>query len=105
MSKVKAASQAVVDFAQAIVRRVDLKNMVAFVVVGVNELGDNLVKAFNIYDLDDAHIIMRNLKLQWERKDGSVVTNPHRGQTPGLKLITKSDGTQVLHVQRDYIQK
>lgn len=93
---------AFVDFSDKTIVRVDKEKLIAYVQIGVNELGDREVQAFNIYDTTDAHIIMHNLKKSWTRKDGSVVANPHIGKTPGLKFFTAK---QVLHISRTVVSE
>jgi hypothetical protein len=105
MSKSKAVVASAVDFSQEVVSRVDTTNLVAYVVTGVNEFGDKTVAKYQVYDLTDCHIIMKNLKAEFTRKDGSTVANTHRGKTPGLKLFTKADGSKVLHISRIVVQE
>lgn len=90
----------VLDYSTQVIVRVDPIKLIAYVVVGMNELGDREVKAVPIYDTTDAHIIMHNLKKSWTRKDGSVVANPHIGKTPGLKFFAKIG---KLHISRTVV--
>lgn len=98
--KVAAAVLDIVDFSKEVIVRVDPIKLLAYVLVGMNELGDREVKAVPIFDLTDAHIIMHNLKKSWTRKDGTTVNNPHIGQTPGLKFFTK---VGKLHISRTVV--
>jgi hypothetical protein len=105
MSTKSTVVAAPVDFSLAVIQRVDPTNLVAYVVVGLNEFGDKTVAKYQVYDLTDCHIIMKNLKAEFTKKDGTTYANTHRGQTPGLKLYTKADGSKVLHISRIVVQE
>jgi hypothetical protein len=103
MAKAKEVAVSVFeDFSEKVIVRVDPSKLIAYVQVGINDFGDREVKAYNIYDLTDAHIIMHNLKKEFTRKDLTVVANTHIGKTPGLKFFTAK---QVLHISRTVVSK